>query len=161
MLSCLSCVWLCATRWIIACQAPLSMGFSWQEYWSFHALLQGIFLTQVEPTSLMSPALAGRFFTTNTTWEALNSTNCLRYSGQYWGGTKSFLQVPKEPESWMQEELSLNILLAHEQSWRKTEKGFIRDCAMCLLILQQGGDGATSQHEACTWDAQKEHFLSA
>ena len=35
-----------------------------------HALLQGIFLTQ-GANSLMSPALAGRFFTTSTTWEAL------------------------------------------------------------------------------------------
>ena len=25
---------------------------------------------QIEPTSLMSPVLAGGFFTTNTTWEA-------------------------------------------------------------------------------------------
>ena len=30
----LSCVWLFATPWTIACQAPLSMGFSRQEYWS-------------------------------------------------------------------------------------------------------------------------------
>ena len=29
-----SCVRLFATLWIIACQAPLSMGFSRQEYWS-------------------------------------------------------------------------------------------------------------------------------
>ena len=38
-----------------------------------HALLQGIFPTQglIEPTSLMSSALAGMFFTTSTTWEAL------------------------------------------------------------------------------------------
>ena len=36
-----------------------------------HALLQGTFLTQgSNPMSLMSPALAGRFFTTCTTWEA-------------------------------------------------------------------------------------------
>ena len=35
-----------ATLWITACQAPLSMGFSRQEYWSGHFLLQGIFLTQ-------------------------------------------------------------------------------------------------------------------
>ena len=27
-------VWLCMTRWTIAHQAPLSMGFSRQEYWS-------------------------------------------------------------------------------------------------------------------------------
>ena len=36
-----------------------------------HALLQGIFQTQrTEPASSASPALAGRFFTTTTTWEA-------------------------------------------------------------------------------------------
>ena len=30
----LSRVWLFATPWTVARQAPLSMGFSWQEYWS-------------------------------------------------------------------------------------------------------------------------------
>ena len=30
----LSCVQLCATLWTVAHQAPLSMGFSKQEYWS-------------------------------------------------------------------------------------------------------------------------------
>ena len=30
----LSRVWLFATQWTVACQAPLSMGFSRQEYWS-------------------------------------------------------------------------------------------------------------------------------
>ena len=30
----LSCVWLFATPWTVACQTPLSMGFSRQEYWS-------------------------------------------------------------------------------------------------------------------------------
>ena len=35
-----------------------------------YALLQGIFLNpRVELTSLMSPALADGFFTTNATWE--------------------------------------------------------------------------------------------
>ena len=29
-----SCVWLFATPWTVAYQAPLSMGFSGQEYWS-------------------------------------------------------------------------------------------------------------------------------
>ena len=37
-----------------------------------HALLQGIFLTQgLNPRLLHSPELAGRFFITSTTWEAL------------------------------------------------------------------------------------------
>ena len=30
----LSCIWLCATPWIIAHQALLTLEFSWQEYWS-------------------------------------------------------------------------------------------------------------------------------
>ena len=34
VLSCFSCVRLFATLWTVACQAPLSMGFSEQEYWS-------------------------------------------------------------------------------------------------------------------------------
>ena len=45
--SCFNCVRLFVTLWTVACQAPLSMGFSRQEYWSgCHALLQGIFSTQ-------------------------------------------------------------------------------------------------------------------
>ena len=47
------------------------MGFS-RQYTGVgcHALLQGILPTQgIEPKSLMSPALAGRFFTTSATWE--------------------------------------------------------------------------------------------
>ena len=30
----LSRVWLFVTPWTVACQAPLSMGFCWQEYWT-------------------------------------------------------------------------------------------------------------------------------
>ena len=40
-----------ATPWTIACQAPLSMGFSRQEYWS--GLPQGIFLTQESNPGLL------------------------------------------------------------------------------------------------------------
>ena len=43
----LSHVQLFATPWTVACQAPLSMEFSRQEYWSgSHFPLQGIFPTQ-------------------------------------------------------------------------------------------------------------------
>ena len=34
VLICFSRVWLCTALWIVACQAPLSMGFSRQDYWS-------------------------------------------------------------------------------------------------------------------------------
>ena len=40
----LSCVWLFRPLWTIVCQAPLSMEFSTQKYWSgFHSILQGPF----------------------------------------------------------------------------------------------------------------------
>ena len=44
-----------------------------------HALLQGIFPTQGSNPSLTSPALAGRFFTTSTTWEARQVPYCIQY----------------------------------------------------------------------------------
>ena len=52
-------------------QAPLSMGFSRQEYWSWLPCPPPGDLPNpgVEPSSLMSPALASRFFTTSATWE--------------------------------------------------------------------------------------------
>ena len=55
--------------WTVARQAPASVGFSRQEYWGCHALLQGIFLTQGN-ASVTSPPLAHSFLTTSATWEA-------------------------------------------------------------------------------------------
>ena len=51
-----------ATPWIIACQAPLSMGFSSHEYWSVLPFPSPGDLPNpgIKPTS---PALAGRLFT--------------------------------------------------------------------------------------------------
>ena len=68
-----SCSTLCNPM-AVAHQAPLSMGFSRQEYWSgLPCPLAGDLPdTGVEPTSLTSPALAGGFFTTSDTWQALD-----------------------------------------------------------------------------------------
>ena len=70
MLSHFSCVQLFATLWTIACQAPLSMGLSRQEHWSglLYPPLGDLPNPGIEPASLMSPALVGRFFTTSATW---------------------------------------------------------------------------------------------
>ena len=47
MVSCFSRVWLFETLWVISNQAPLSMGFSRQEYWSWLSCpTLGIFTTQ-------------------------------------------------------------------------------------------------------------------
>ena len=55
-----------------SCQAPLSMGFSRQEYWSGLPFPTPGDLSDpgIEPESLVSPALAGGFFTTDTISEA-------------------------------------------------------------------------------------------
>ena len=60
------------TPWTVALQASMSMGFSRQEYWSgLPCPLQGDLPDPgIEPMSLISPTLAGRFFTTSATWEA-------------------------------------------------------------------------------------------
>ena len=52
-----------ATPWTAACQAPLSMEFSRQEYWSVMLCPPPEDLPDlgIEPTSIMPPALAGRF----------------------------------------------------------------------------------------------------
>ena len=69
MLSRFSHVQLSATLWSVACLAPLSMEFYRQEYWSgFPCPSPGDPPDLgIEPSSLMSPALAGRFFTTSAT----------------------------------------------------------------------------------------------
>ena len=65
-------VHLFATPWTIAHQAPLSMGFSRQEYWSrMPCPLPGDLPDPgIQPTTLNSPALACGLFTSSTTWEA-------------------------------------------------------------------------------------------
>ena len=67
-----SCVWLFVTLWTVAYQAPLSMGFSRQEYWSRLSCPppRGLPDSRIEPAPLMPPALAGKFFSTCATWEA-------------------------------------------------------------------------------------------
>ena len=72
MLSHFNRVCLFATLWTVACQAPLSTGFSRQEYWNgLPCPAPGdIPNPGIEPMSLTSPALAGGFFTTSATWKA-------------------------------------------------------------------------------------------
>ena len=72
VLSCFSCVQLFVTLWIVAHQAPLSMGLSRPEYWSGLPCPSPGDLPNpgIEPASLLSPALGAGFFTTITTWEA-------------------------------------------------------------------------------------------
>ena len=77
MLNRFSHVWLFAMPWAIAFQVPLSLGFSSQEYWSGLPLTPpgDLLYPGIESAPLMSPALAGGFFTSSTTWEAQGNIN--------------------------------------------------------------------------------------
>ena len=68
-----SCQTLCDPMNCIARQAPLSMGFPRREYWRGLPFPSPGDLPdpRIEPLSLLSPALAGGFFTTSATWETL------------------------------------------------------------------------------------------
>ena len=60
------------TPWAVAHQAPLSMGFSRQEYWSGLPFpsLGDLPHPGIDLMPLISPGLTGEFFTTSTTEEA-------------------------------------------------------------------------------------------
>ena len=62
----------------VAHQAPVSMGFSRQEYWSRLPLPSPGNLPDpgIKPVSLMSPALASRFFITSTTCASGKESAC-------------------------------------------------------------------------------------
>ena len=64
---CVCCpVWLLATTWTVAHQAPLSIGFPTQEHWSGLPFppLRDIPNSGIQPLSPESPAPAGRYVTT-------------------------------------------------------------------------------------------------
>ena len=70
------CPTLCdSTDW----QAPLSVGLFRQEYWSGLPCPSPRDLpdSEIEPMSLVSSALAGRFFTTNTTYVTISNKSVL------------------------------------------------------------------------------------
>ena len=73
VLSHFSRVRLFVTPWTVARQAPLSKGFSRQEYWSGVPCPppQDLPGARIELASLTSPALADGYFTTSATWLTL------------------------------------------------------------------------------------------
>ena len=91
VLSHFSRVRLLATLWTVAHQAPLSLGFSRQEYWSGLPFpTPGDLLDPgIESLSLMSPVLADGFFPTSATWEARIPYECpyFRLINAHWAST--------------------------------------------------------------------------
>ena len=91
VLRCSSHVRLFANLWTVACQAPLSMGFSRQESRvGCHALIQGIFLTQVSNPHFQRCNMNMVACRPDPSWRCIlfKSTECLRHKTdsilKYW-----------------------------------------------------------------------------
>ena len=71
------------TPWTVAHKAPLSFGFSRQEYWSGLPFPPPGCLPDpgIGPASCMAPALAEGFFSASATWEAPNGLGILKHNG--------------------------------------------------------------------------------
>ena len=77
------------TSWTIAHQDPLLIDFSRQEYWSVlpFPTIEDLMHPGIESVSLVSPALAGRFFTPGANWKVQNEKlslkegKCMRKDG--------------------------------------------------------------------------------
>ena len=100
---------LFVTLWTVALQAPLSMGFSRQEYGSgLPCRLSGDRLNPgIEPTSLTSPTLTARFSTTSIIWEAPKGTKMGEFclwkrecpsSKPVWIWSKNFSEIVPQPK---------------------------------------------------------------
>ena len=90
----LSCVRLFATLSTTAHQAPLSMGFPRQEYWSglLFPFPGDLPYPGIKPTSLVSPALTGGFFATVASKTVLKIMNFLFKKNSMKKNNKSQLQ---------------------------------------------------------------------
>ena len=135
VLSRFSRVQLFVTLSTAASQAPLSMGFSRQEHWSGLPSLPPGNLPNpgIEPASLMSPTMAGGFFTASVTWEAPSTahTYCFKtlslgvvcyasVDNWYTACAKSFSPVWLFVPPWTiahQAPLSMGILQARIPEW--------------------------------------------
>ena len=104
--SCLSHVLLFAITWTVAHKAPLSMGFSRQEYWSGLSCPPPGDLPSpgIKPVSLMSLVLAGRFFATSTIWEthlfqvlALSASMSVIYSSRVFTSNSICFREEEKP----------------------------------------------------------------
>ena len=94
------------TLWAVACQAPLSMGFSRQEYWSGLPFPSPGDLTnlEVKHVSSASPELAGGFFTNEPLGKPTHAYMALEYSQACFAYLKAVVQW--DLSCWWAEELS-------------------------------------------------------
>ena len=129
-LSRFSCAQLFAAPWPVVHQVPWSMGFSRQEYCSGLPCPPPGHLPNpgVEPTSLTSPSLAGRFFTTTATYIPQSSPN--ETYPQSWRCSLSLFQPRLGAMNWLK---------GWDGGWEggSREKGYMYTCDWSTLFYSR------------------------
>ena len=120
------------TPWIVARQAPLSLGFPRQEYWSRFPFppLEDLPDSGIESVSLVSPVLAGRLFTTKPPWKSWFIVNL--YFLPFFPTPSSFWKfLSNSLEAWHHSLLtpkhapSCWLLEVHHDSWYFGDQGWV------------------------------------
>ena len=125
-------VWLFATPWTVALQAPLPEEFSRQYYCSIPG-------PGIKPLSLMSPARAGSLFTTCTTWKTQTWYLCLNvHSNQSPWGQGLFLIICVYSGA---SQMALVVKKLPDNTWDVRDTGLIPG----LGRSPEGGQGDTHQ----------------
>ena len=145
ILSYLSRIWCLVTLQTVAHQASRPTGFSRQEYWSGLPCPPPGDLPNpgIEPSSIVSSALVGRFFITSTTWEALLDP-CLTYS--------LLLSLPGSPP--VQHSALLSVPPTSKSIF--LPQGF---CTHCFLWLRTLSPNLWSTFSLTTLRSQLNRFL--
>ena len=124
------------TLWTVARQAPLSLGFSKQEYWSgLPCHLQGIFPTQGSKLHLISPTLTGKFFTTSATFHKYFHHGKCSHHSQFKASDMMFLSMKlgRDANNWLLVLVSSSMLLKccyrrQGKEWVQEDKEVKQEC---------------------------------
>ena len=170
-------VLLFATLWTVAHQAPLSKGFSRQEYWSGLPCPPPVELPKpgIKSVSLASPALAGKFFTPSD-WQALkgkNSGTDFHYNFRYyikicdvkisrwkchftllWGKFSNLDNFTHVLYGWFKVKNSRGECISRKLLWTPASLWHRKSFYLELNLLIQTTDEATTGPPFIVWDLQ-------
>ena len=151
-------IWLFVTAWTVAHQAPLSMGFSRQEFCSGLPIPPPGDLPDagVELTSRMFPALIGRFFTPSTTYRAYHTSS--NFTQKHLPKRNKKIRLNREicinvHSSFIQNSIKLETIQMNKQTWKFPAGSVVRTPHFQPRVLSLVGE--LRSHKPCNVTKKK------